>query len=64
MYKTLRGALVLMLLTVSLAAQNVVGDEACPNRQWTPEVLDVDFSSGTISIIQGGVVVLQQALGL
>jgi hypothetical protein len=39
-------------------AEPVVGSDACPNPQWTAHVVDVDFSGATITVSQGGVVVL------
>src|SRR4028119_2512144 len=30
----------------------VTGAEACPNAQWTAEVIDVEFTSATITIFQ------------
>jgi hypothetical protein len=39
-------------------AEPVVGSDACPNPQWTAHVTDVDFSGATITVYQGGVVVL------
>jgi hypothetical protein len=32
----------------------------CPNNKWTPIITDVTFTSATLQIIQGGVVVLEE----
>jgi hypothetical protein len=42
-------------------ATPVIPSSACPNSKWTATALDVDFSGGTISVIQGGQTVLTQA---
>jgi hypothetical protein len=36
----------------------VVGSDACPNDNWSAEVLSVAFSGGVLTVLQGGVVVL------
>ena len=28
----------------------------CPNNKWTPDVVDVDFTNATITLLEGGVV--------
>lgn len=45
-------------VTFSVTTQEPVVTDACPNAQWTAEVQDVTFSSGTLTVLQGGVVVL------
>jgi hypothetical protein len=39
----------------------VIPSSACPNNLWSAEALDVAFGSGTIVVMQGGVVVLSVA---
>ena len=51
-------------LTTAGPAQPTAAQAGCPNGNWTAEINDVVFSSATISVEQGGAVVLEQTFGL
>ena len=38
----------------------IPGAPDCPNPNWTEEITDLDFTSATISVYQGGVLVYQR----
>lgn len=50
--------------SVTTLEPSVSSAQACPNANWSTDVTDVDFSSATVTVVQGGATVLEQSFGL
>jgi hypothetical protein len=41
--------------SLSTVTEPLPATPTCPNNQWTPEIIDVEFTTATLTLLEGGV---------